>query len=519
MSKLFLTVVNMGISASWTLIAVLLLRFLLKKSPKWIDVLLWGIVAIRLVCPLSIESVISLIPSAETISPEIIMDKSPQIDAGITIINNTLNPIISESFTPMSTESANPLQMLILILAIIWLTGITILLVYTLISYIRVRRKVSTAVLLKDNIHQCETVVSPFVLGIIKPKIYLPFNISEQDAELVIAHEKSHIRRKDYLWKPLGFLILTIHWFNPLMWLGYVLLCKDIELACDEKVVKELNTNQRADYSQALLNCSVNRRMIAACPLAFGEVGVKERVKTVLNYKKPAFLIITVSCIAVIVAAACLLTNPREKNLSKTYNDLFHNGSVDNQTNINVLENGTIEFYDEPTDEHKTPFIAKTVKSTDSYSELNAFLQRIKKQKWINDATVDRLTYYFDCRIFYGEFIYISFEQKIIYCKGYFTNLTDEDAEVIKSYNVSQSLTIVDKTKNSNVPSDDELQEMYNDGNYVYSLSSIKSEYVDVVYSDGRKENVIVALNANRIAIEELDEFGIGYIEEKVPEN
>lgn len=311
MSEFFLNIVNMSISASWIVLAVLLLRLLLKKAPKWITVLLWGIVAIRLICPFSIESVMSLIPSAETISPEIMMDRNPEINSGVPIINNVVNPIISESFTPDPATSANPLQLWIPTFAIIWIVGIMGLVLYTIISYIRVKRKIGTAILLRDNIFQSENVISPFVLGIIKPKIYLPFNMNEQDMEHVIAHEQAHINRKDHWWKPLGFLILTVHWFNPLMWLGYVLLCRDIELACDEKVIKEMNTEQKADYSQVLLTCSVNRRMIAACPLAFGEVGVKNRVKSVLNYKKPAFWIIVVAIIASVAVAVCFLTNPR----------------------------------------------------------------------------------------------------------------------------------------------------------------------------------------------------------------
>ncbi len=310
MSEFFLGIVNMSISASWIVLAVLLLRLLLKKAPKWITVLLWGIVAVRLICPFSIESVMSLIPSAETISPEIMMDRTPKINTGVPIINNTINQIIAGSLTPAPEASANPLQIWIPVFASAWIVGIVALLIYTVISYWRVKRKIGTAVLLRDNIYQSETVISPFVLGIIKPKIYLPFSMNEQDVTHVIAHEQAHIRRKDHWWKPIGFLLLSLHWFNPLMWLGYVLLCRDIELACDEKVVKELDTEQKADYSQALLVCSVNRRMIAACPLAFGEIGVKNRVKSILNYKKPAFWICVVAVVVCIVTAVCFLTNP-----------------------------------------------------------------------------------------------------------------------------------------------------------------------------------------------------------------
>lgn len=334
MNAFFLNIVNMSISASWIVLAVLLLRLLLKKAPKWIAVLLWGIVAVRLICPFTIESAMSLIPSAETISPGIMMDATPEINLGIPLLNNAINPVISESFAPDPATSANPLQILIPVLSTVWLVGIAGMLLYTVISYFKVKRKIGTAVLLRDNIFQSERVVSPFVLGIVKPNIYLPFNINEQDMSHVIAHEKAHIRRKDHLWKPFGFLLLALHWFNPLMWLGYVLLCRDIELACDEKVIKELNAEQKADYSQALLTCSVNRRMIAACPLAFGEVAVKNRVKSVLNYKKPAFWIILIAVVTSIVVAACFLTNPASNTLE---NIEFLNFESRRQNTVSVL--------------------------------------------------------------------------------------------------------------------------------------------------------------------------------------
>ena len=312
MNELFLKIINMSISASWLVLAVLILRFVLKKAPKWINVLLWGIVAIRLICPFSFESTLSLIPSAETIPLNIGMDTTPTINSGISAINNAVNPIISQSNTPMAGASVNPLQITIGIYEYIWIFGMIALALYTAISYWRLRRKVDTAVRYKDNIFQSENVSFPFVLGIIKPRIYLPFKMNGQDLEHVVAHEQAHICRKDHWWKPLGFLLLMIHWFNPLMWLAYVLLCRDIELACDEKVIKELGNEQRGDYTQALVACSVNRRMIAACPLAFGEVSVKERVKSVMNYKKPAFWVIIISVIVCVGVAVCFLTNPKQ---------------------------------------------------------------------------------------------------------------------------------------------------------------------------------------------------------------
>lgn len=313
MNELFLKIINMSISASWLILAVLILRLVLKKAPKWVNVLLWGIVAVRLICPLSFESALSLIPSSETIPLDIEMAAKPTIDSGVPAINSVVNPVLSSFAPPQHVlTSANPLQIWIPILNIIWLIGVGALLLYTAVSYWRLCRKVDTTVRYKGNIFQSENVSSPFVLGIIKPRIYLPFNMNGQDLEHVVAHEQAHIRRKDHWWKPLGFLLLTIHWFNPLMWLAYVLLCRDIELACDEKVIKELGNEQRADYMQALVACSVNRRMIAACPLAFGEVGVKERVKSVMNYKKPAFWVIIIAVIICVGVAACFLTNPKQ---------------------------------------------------------------------------------------------------------------------------------------------------------------------------------------------------------------
>ena len=342
MTEFFLNVVNMSISASWLVCAVLLLRLLLKKAPKWINVILWGIVAVRLICPFSFESILSLIPSSQTINPEIALN-APVIDSGVTIIDNVINPIIGEATISLQPEKdVNLFQFIMPYLAGVWLVGIAALLIYTLISFLRLKRKIGTAVLLRDNIYQSEAVVSPFVLGVIKPKIYLPFNMNGQDMNHVIAHERAHIRRKDHFWKPLGFLILTLHWFNPMVWLGYILLCRDIELACDEKVVKELNNEQRADYSEALLACSVNRRMIAACPLAFGEVGVKDRIKSVLNYKKPAFWIIVVAIVVSITVAVCFLTNPVNSSI---YNSRYETGkclysyvvSADKETKSNEL--------------------------------------------------------------------------------------------------------------------------------------------------------------------------------------
>ena len=312
MNEFFLKIINMSISASWLIFAVLILRLVLKKAPKWVNVLLWGIVAIRLICPFSFESALSLIPSAETFPKKIISGPSFDVQSGITPVDNRINDYLGDRYFEGVTVPANNGNTIMTILTIVWTIGILLLVAYTVISYWRLHREIDTAVRYKDNIFQSENVSSPFVLGLIKPRIYLPFKLDGQDMEHVVAHEQAHIRRKDHWWKPLGFLLLTIHWFNPLMWLAYVLLCRDIELACDEKVIKGLSNEQRADYTQALVACSVNHRMIAACPLTFGEVGVKERVKSVMNYKKPAFWVIIIAVIICVGVAACFLTNPKQ---------------------------------------------------------------------------------------------------------------------------------------------------------------------------------------------------------------
>ena len=340
MSEMFLKVVNMSISAGWLVLAVLALRLILKKAPKWVNVLLWGIVAIRLICPFSIESALSLIPSTETISPEIMMDWTPEISTGIEPLDQVVNPVISTSFAPQGMASANPLQILIPVAANLWLLGVLILLAYTAISYLTLRYKLRTAVILRDNVFQCETVSSPFVLGILKPRIYLPYAMDGKNLIHVVAHEKAHIRRKDHWWKPLGFLLLTVYWFNPLMWVAYILLCRDIEPACDEKVIAELENDQRADYTQALVTCAVNRRMIAACPLAFGEVGVKDRVKCIMNYRKPTFWIIVTALVVCVVVAICFLTDPAGTSLTKWTID-----EVDMSDTLEDIRSMTVRYY------------------------------------------------------------------------------------------------------------------------------------------------------------------------------
>ena len=311
MSGIFLKLLNLSISASWLVLVVLALRLVLKRAPKWVDVLLWGMVALRLMLPFSIESALSLIPSAETLSPEVVrFDPAPTITSGVELIDNAVNPALSESFAAAPLASVNPLYVWTYLAGWVWLIGLAAMLLYALVSYLRLRRRVSASIPLRENIYVCDEVASPFILGIVHPRIYLPSALDEAQRGSVLSHERAHLARRDYWWKPLGFALLAVYWFNPLLWLAYTLLCRDIELACDERALCGMDAGQIKDYSSALLACSVPRRMIAACPLAFGEVGVGARVKNALRYKKPAFWVVAASVAVCIVVAVCFLTNP-----------------------------------------------------------------------------------------------------------------------------------------------------------------------------------------------------------------
>ena len=312
MSGIFLKLLNLSISASWLVLVVLALRLVLKRAPKWVNVLLWGMVALRLMLPFSIESALSLIPSAETLSPEVVrFDPAPTITSGVELIDNAVNPALSESFAAAPLASVNPLYVWTYLAGWVWLIGLAAMLLYALVSYLRLRRRVSASIPLRENIYVCDEVPSPFILGIVHPRIYLPSALDEAQRGSVLSHERAHLARRDYWWKPLGFALLAVYWFNPLLWLAYTLLCRDIELACDERALCGMDAGQIKDYSSALLACSVPRRMLAACPLAFGEVGVGARVKNALRYKKPAFWVVAASVIVCIVVAVCFLTNPR----------------------------------------------------------------------------------------------------------------------------------------------------------------------------------------------------------------
>ena len=311
MAAVFLKLLNLSISASWLVLAVLVLRLISKRSPKWVNVLLWGIVALRLVLPFSIESALSLIPSAETVSPAAVQfAPAPTITSGVSVIDNAVNPSLSEHFAAVPTASANPLYVWTEIAGWVWLIGLGAMLLYALVSYLRLRRRVSVSLPIQDHIYLCDAISSPFILGVVKPRIYLPSGLGEVQRQNVLSHEQAHLARRDHWWKPLGFALLAVYWFNPVLWLAYTLLCRDIELACDERVIRTMDESAVKTYSTVLLACSMPRKAVITCPLAFGEVGVKERVKNALHYKKPAFWVVAASVAVCVVVAVCFLTNP-----------------------------------------------------------------------------------------------------------------------------------------------------------------------------------------------------------------
>ena len=316
MAAVFLKLLNLSISASWLVLAVLVLRLVSKRSPKWVNVLLWGIVALRLVLPFSIESALSLIPSAETVSPTAVQfAPAPTITSGVSVIDNAVNPSLSEHFAAVPTASVNPLYVWAYLAGWVWLIGLGAMLLYALASYLRLRRRVSVSLLIQDHIYLCDAISSPFILGVVKPHIYLPSGLDEVQRQNVLAHERAHLARRDHWWKPLGFALLAVYWFNPVLWLAYTLLCRDIELACDERVIRTMDESAVKTYSTVLLACSMPRKAVITCPLAFGEVGVKERVRNALHYKKPAFWVVAASVAVCIVVAVCFLTDPEHETM------------------------------------------------------------------------------------------------------------------------------------------------------------------------------------------------------------
>lgn len=333
MNALLLKLVNMSLTAGWLVLAVVLLRLALKKAPKWLHCALWGLVALRLVLPFSLESALSLIPSADPLPQAILQNESFSVSTGVAAVDTPVNGYLAEHYAPGVTVAHDAGSQTFGLLTALWLAGVAAMLLYALISALRLRRQVGAAIETAPRVRICDELQTPFIFGIFRPCIYLPSRLTAAQQASILAHERAHLQRHDHWWKPLGFLLLSVYWFNPALWVAYILLCRDIEFACDEKVLRGLTPAQVADYSQALLDCSAPRSRVAACPLAFGEVGVRQRIKAALHYKKPAFWIILIALAVSAAAAVCLLTNPpalRDADQARTYAvEVPHGGFVD----------------------------------------------------------------------------------------------------------------------------------------------------------------------------------------------
>lgn len=445
METLFLKCLNISITAGWLVLAVFLFRLIFRKTPKWVFCVLWGLVALRLIIPVTFESKYSLIPSTETIPVDILDSDTPRINSGIAFLNSTVNPLLekqdngtvvnlpgtqndesSQFFTsePAAYKAVKTPRHWVGIFAKIWAVGFAALLGYALASYIVLKLRLRTAVKAEEagrkRIYRSEYISDPFVLGIIRPGIYLPFMISEEDLDYVIAHEEAHIKRGDHLWKFLGFVLLSIYWFNPLMWLAYILLCNDIECACDEKVIATLEERERQSYSVALLNSSmaVTRKHIAACPVAFGEVSVKTRIKNVMNYKKPVFWIIIAAFAACIVFTVCFLTNPIKKGKavetdSNFYEETLYIKDINVSKNVYDLIAKDWEKYDEMDEfqravsSHMFGWCSIDFKSWEEMTEFTGVspANPLESKEWLKKIYVDalrnrELSYKMEC---YGD--------------------------------------------------------------------------------------------------------------------
>ena len=314
MSGLFLKLLNMSISASVLIVVLVLARCLLRRSPKWIHCILWMLVGIRLLCPFQLETTFSLAPNAQVVSIEAGAVTS-QVLAEMPALDNTANRYLAKYYfegitVPEQETAQNPMNLI----ASVWLCGVAVLLVYAAVSYVHIRRKVRESVRIEGNIYICDRIQTPFIFGVLNPRIYLPSSLKEVQIKNVVAHEKAHIRRLDYLWKPLGYVLFAVYWFNPFCWLAYILFCRDIEMACDERVIKDWSAEQKKEYSLVLLSFHVPGKMITVCPLAFGEVGVKQRVKGILNFKKPTFWLIAAALLFCVIIGALFLTNPKKND-------------------------------------------------------------------------------------------------------------------------------------------------------------------------------------------------------------
>lgn len=444
MEGIFIKLLNLSIQASILITVVLLLRFILNKSPKSIKCLLWALVAIRLVCPFSIESKFSLAPDAEVVSMDNYVGM-PNVLSKTTGSDRYVKGY-AESYdhevVTVEKKNTDPLH----IFSIIWLGGVVILAVYALGSCLKIWRRVKLSIRTTENIYICDRIDSPFIFGIIKPRIYLPSRMNEEQKESVIAHERAHLKRLDHFWKPFGFGLLSVYWFNPLCWLAYILFCRDIELACDEKVIKDMDAKQKKIYSKVLLSFSESEKHVLACPLAFGEVGVKERIKSILNYKKPTFWIIAVAVISILVTSVLFLTNPQ----NNTYEITFH---------IPAECEGALVFADEEISPK-----GKTVSFLVGQDmELKTIMEFTQSNETPSRAYVETLQERISADMVAGKLPFVvtsAIRENPLRLEVELTEMTDENINIIRSYETNgsaitivQSSGIVDDLQHNNTDS------------------------------------------------------------------
>ena len=317
LTELFLSVCNFAVTAGWVTLAIMAVRFLLglpylRRIPRRYTVVLWAVVGLRLMIPVSIQSTWSLMPPSVPLTKTLLYDPTPTVQTGIGAWNTVINEAVMPALIPNTGDSVNPLQVWTIIGAWVWMSGVALMLLYMIVSVIRLCRQMRYATKLDGQkcVYESEHVTSPFVLGIFRPKIYLPYGMDEETRSHVIAHERAHLSRGDHFIKPFAFVLLSVYWFQPLLWVGYILLCRDIEGACDERAAKNMTAQERKDYARSLVRCATKSRMIAACPLAFGETGVKQRVTAVLDYKRPTLWVLIAAVVLCAVFAVCFGTNP-----------------------------------------------------------------------------------------------------------------------------------------------------------------------------------------------------------------
>lgn len=313
--RIFSALLNRAVAATLLILAVCVYRALSPKAPKWTRLFLWALAGLRLCLPFSIRSAWSLVPSEKILDYETAQYAAkPEITSGIAALNRAVNPAFGESFAATPAASVNPLQVWMHLAGIVWAVGVLALLLAALVSVWKLRRRVQASIELTKGVRLCDAIDTPFLLGLFRPTLYLPSQLSQQERDVVLAHEAAHKTHGDCIWKLLGYGILCAYWFYPPVWLGYALFCRDLELACDERAVKRLSLEEKKRYASVLLSCSVPCGSFPVCPLAFGEVGVKERVKRVLD-KKPAKALIALALAVCLVIGVCFLTAKQDEQI------------------------------------------------------------------------------------------------------------------------------------------------------------------------------------------------------------